>query len=77
MRGSIVLVFLVCVALASLCKADKGCGLNMVFTTCGSQCPPTCGEDPLKPCIDSCYRGCTCEEGYMFKGDVCVLPSEC
>lgn len=59
---------------------EEECGVNEVYTTCGTWCPLTC-ENRFKPpaaCILSCKEGCECDRDYMRHANgTCVPVNQC
>uniref|UniRef100_A0AAY4EYN3 VWFD domain-containing protein n=1 Tax=Denticeps clupeoides TaxID=299321 RepID=A0AAY4EYN3_9TELE len=54
------------------------CPKNSHFEQCGVACPATC-EDPGAPskCRAPCVEGCTCDKGFVRRGNQCVPESQC
>jgi Trypsin Inhibitor like cysteine rich domain len=55
------------------------CPANEVFHDCFQhKCERSC-SNPRKTCSvgNICHSGCFCKDGYVRKGDSCVLPSQC
>lgn len=67
------------------CPAQQEkCGVNEVYSSCGSYCPPTCEDLQYSPnkqpiaCIAMCKVGCTCKRGfYRSSNGTCVPPAQC
>ncbi|KAG7309637.1 hypothetical protein JYU34_004115 [Plutella xylostella] len=56
------------------------CGLNEVYTNCGSSCEVTCANvnNPPKVCTLQCVERCQCAEGFIRNSDGnCVRREEC
>ena len=51
----------------------------MYKTHCMKQCSKCHMQDPDCVAVEttSCQSGCDCQEGYLFDGVRCVLPSDC
>uniref|UniRef100_A0A914ULG6 BPTI/Kunitz inhibitor domain-containing protein n=1 Tax=Plectus sambesii TaxID=2011161 RepID=A0A914ULG6_9BILA len=61
-------------------KNDQLCSPNMHFTECGTACPPVCGMEHLAgACIESCKRGCVCDDGFILNqsGGACIRREDC
>ncbi|XP_064488535.1 mucin-6-like [Ornithodoros turicata] len=57
------------------------CGPYAHYTTCASNCPAVCGEEPVV-CSQDCLLqrgGCDCDEGYILSPDRsrCISDEEC
>ncbi|KAJ6635855.1 Zonadhesin [Pseudolycoriella hygida] len=63
------------------CPKGRCIQKNEIYTTCGTACPPTCGnyKNPPKACTKQCVIGCQCQDGYVRNeaDGSCVLPSKC
>ncbi|RLU18199.1 hypothetical protein DMN91_008555 [Ooceraea biroi] len=67
---------LVCVTSAQ--ETHQCTGENEEWNSCGSACPPTCNEDPHRPCTLQCVQGCFCKQGLMRNSvGHCVNPHAC
>ncbi|XP_018789871.1 PREDICTED: chymotrypsin inhibitor [Bactrocera latifrons] len=86
MGNNICFIFLIifatftAMALARPQDSVSSCGPNGQDTSCGSACPPRCGDNPLESavCIAVCVAGCQCNPGYLLNdAGRCVLSSEC
>ncbi|XP_015435639.1 PREDICTED: chymotrypsin inhibitor-like [Dufourea novaeangliae] len=77
-RVAILLLF-VAVAFISLSNADHECGKNEVYSECGSNCEPKCGEKEPTYCPQVCLEGrCQCKAGYKRNAEgACVWPNKC
>ncbi|KAG7190286.1 hypothetical protein KM043_006402 [Ampulex compressa] len=77
----IVFVLLIAVAICSaksLGDDQNACGVNEVFTTCGTACEPSCGNLELSVCTYQCTIGCQCNAGYVRNSNKeCVKPEDC
>lgn len=53
---------------------------NSQFSTCGSNCPPTCAN-PNPVCTFQCASGCFCKQGYVKQNESptsqCILQTQC
>merc|ERR1712087_1047828 len=55
------------------CTAKK----NYEWSTCGSNCPAVCGQEP-KICNLMCVEGCFCKEGYILSAaGECISEDQC
>ncbi|KAH7324850.1 hypothetical protein B0I35DRAFT_425079 [Stachybotrys elegans] len=64
--------------LTDLVPTETQCGLNEVYTECGTACPMTCSDPTPQVCTLQCVVGCQCAEGYILnKLRVCVTSAEC
>ncbi|KAF9964353.1 hypothetical protein BGZ70_006575 [Mortierella alpina] len=82
-RYTTVLVLAAIIAstgLLALASAQRDCGMNEVYNSCGSACPITCDNinNMPKVCTLNCVSGCFCAPGLLRRKDgQCVLESEC
>uniref|UniRef100_A0A3Q0SKX9 VWFD domain-containing protein n=1 Tax=Amphilophus citrinellus TaxID=61819 RepID=A0A3Q0SKX9_AMPCI len=54
------------------------CPTNTHYEICAIACPATCQSlTPPQGCKAQCVEGCSCDEGYILSGDVCVPFSQC
>uniref|UniRef100_A0A3B4Y5L9 Fc gamma binding protein n=1 Tax=Seriola lalandi dorsalis TaxID=1841481 RepID=A0A3B4Y5L9_SERLL len=54
------------------------CPVNSHYEVCATGCPATCKSlAPLSGCKVQCKEGCSCDDGYILSGDVCVPFSQC
>ncbi|ELU11291.1 hypothetical protein CAPTEDRAFT_226094 [Capitella teleta] len=55
------------------------CPDNAFYTTCMTECNPTCGDKYGKSCTPNgiCQEGCQCKNGYLFANDECILETHC
>ncbi|KAM4015761.1 serine protease inhibitor swm-1-like [Anomaloglossus baeobatrachus] len=67
-----LLVMVIAAHSAATCKAGEE------YTTCGSSCPQTCGDNSERACPAVCVPGCFCKKGTIRneKGE-CVKVAEC
>ncbi|XP_078511485.1 mucin-5B-like [Lissotriton helveticus] len=59
------------------CNSCKG---NSRYSSCVTQCPPTCDKPSPECSRDKCWTGCVCRDGYVLasaSSRECVLLSEC
>lgn len=60
-----------------LCTAMK-CPMNSYYEICSTSCPATCKDlAPPPNCKDQCEEGCTCKEGFILSGGLCVPFEQC
>ncbi|KAF9560769.1 hypothetical protein EC968_006055 [Mortierella alpina] len=82
-RYSRILVLVAIIAsttLLALVSAQRDCGKNEVFYSCGSACPLTCENinNPPDFCTLNCVVGCFCKPGLIRRKDgQCVQESQC
>ncbi|XP_018532272.1 zonadhesin isoform X2 [Lates calcarifer] len=60
--------------------STPSCPENSHYTTCTPACSPTCSYlngPPHCSDSDSCVPGCVCDDGFVRKGQRCVLIQEC
>ena len=50
------------------------CGLNQVYSDCGTACPAKCAERLPLLCDSICMEGCFCEEGYSLDENEDCVP---
>jgi uncharacterized protein (DUF305 family) len=50
-----------------MCKKGSLCG-GQVQVSCGTMCPPTCGQKPRNMCNRMCFRGVQCPRGQWWDG---------
>ncbi|KAK2910366.1 hypothetical protein Q8A73_008081 [Channa argus] len=54
------------------------CPINSHYEVCATPCPATCKSlAPPQGCKAQCKEGCSCDEGYILSGDVCLPFSQC
>ena len=54
------------------------CPENAHYSQCATACPNTCIDtNSSANCGDKCVEGCTCEKGWLWDNDHCILPDEC
>ncbi|CEF61695.1 Trypsin Inhibitor-like, cysteine rich domain-containing protein [Strongyloides ratti] len=55
------------------------CPNNLIFQTCGSNCPKTCENyNHRLGCDRSCALNvCQCTGGLVLHNNKCILPSQC
>lgn len=54
------------------------CPTNSHYEICAIACPATCQSlTPPQRCQAQSVEGCSCDEGYILSGDVCVPFSQC
>ncbi|XP_071325188.1 IgGFc-binding protein [Trachinotus anak] len=54
------------------------CPVNSHYEVCATGCPATCKSlGPPQGCKAQCEEGCSCDEGYILSGDICVPFSQC
>uniref|UniRef100_A0A3B4ULI5 VWFD domain-containing protein n=1 Tax=Seriola dumerili TaxID=41447 RepID=A0A3B4ULI5_SERDU len=54
------------------------CPVNSHYEVCATGCPATCKSlAPPSGCKAQCKEGCSCDDGYILSGDVCVPFSQC
>ncbi|XP_069765096.1 von Willebrand factor [Narcine bancroftii] len=54
------------------------CPPGMEYQTCVPACARTCKSLNINQlCHNQCMDGCTCEDGKVLDGDICVASSEC
>ncbi|XP_071502071.1 uncharacterized protein [Diadema antillarum] len=57
------------------------CPLNSAYSTCITECPPSCGDfGTISQCSDldlGCTSGCACDDGFVYKDGQCVVDSQC
>lgn len=59
--------------------AEKTCGENQMYKTCG-YAEPSCFEEetPVNMAnMTDCREGCFCKDGFMRQGEQCVPKSQC
>lgn len=62
----------------SVALAEQQCGENEEYTTCGSACPPVCGDKTLRACADLCVQGCFCKPNFIkTKNGQCIASDDC
>ncbi|XP_065186451.1 uncharacterized protein LOC135817249 isoform X3 [Sycon ciliatum] len=61
--------------------SSAACGLNEVFTECGTACPTACGVAAPLICTLQCVVGCFCQHGFVREsatdGARCISALEC
>eukprot|EP00117_Sycon_ciliatum_P036387 scpid49483/ scgid27402/ Chymotrypsin-elastase inhibitor ixodidin len=61
--------------------SSAACGLNEVFTECGTACPAACGVAAPLICTLQCVVGCFCQHGFVREsatdGARCISAVEC
>ncbi|XP_068180237.1 IgGFc-binding protein [Antennarius striatus] len=54
------------------------CPVNSHYEICPASCPASCSSlISAQDCQDYCTESCSCDEGYILSGTVCVSLSEC
>uniref|UniRef100_A0A3Q3B389 VWFD domain-containing protein n=1 Tax=Kryptolebias marmoratus TaxID=37003 RepID=A0A3Q3B389_KRYMA len=54
------------------------CPINSHYEVCATACFATCNSlAPPEGCEALCQEGCTCDEGFILSGDLCVPFSQC
>ncbi|XP_035492191.1 IgGFc-binding protein [Scophthalmus maximus] len=54
------------------------CPVNSHYEVCATACPSTCQSlAPPQGCQSQCDEGCSCDEGYILSGNICVPFSNC
>ncbi|CAO3570984.1 unnamed protein product [Mortierella alpina] len=67
-------------SLLALTSAQRDCGKNEVYNSCGSACPITCDNINNMPriCTLNCVQGCYCAPGLLRRRDgQCVKEFHC
>ncbi|KAJ3598355.1 hypothetical protein NHX12_001865 [Muraenolepis orangiensis] len=54
------------------------CPLNSLYEVCATGCPATC-QSIFTPqgCEEPCREGCSCKDGFILSGELCVALSQC
>ncbi|XP_022907196.1 chymotrypsin inhibitor Ani s 6-like [Onthophagus taurus] len=59
------------------CEQLKCNDPNMEYTKCGTYCPNTCETPEISTCIDMCFEGCQCKDGYVLHDFKCIKLEDC
>ena len=59
---------------SSSSSPTMACGLNQVYSDCGTACPARCAESLPLTCVPICMEGCFCEEGYCLDENEDCVP---
>jgi len=75
--------FILAFLLALSIGVQAECPDGATYSTCGTSCPITCGQEPVEMCNMMCNAGCFCNTGLWMVKDVsgnllkCVDDSQC
>ncbi len=69
----------ICVPIDHCTEITSHCGLNEVYSECGSNCGHRCSDiNKDIHCPLQCENGCSCAEGFFIDGNgSCILKKDC